>query len=76
MEKTITIQDDMEGQAGDIMDIQYAAQNRDDHIVNDGIDDGLLYWGFVVTKSSATTIDIATKLFQRTCLVYCRSPRR
>lgn len=60
MEKRVNISDYMEGQAGDIVAIQQFTQDRDDHIVADGIDPGLKYHGFLVTKSAATQIQIAT----------------
>jgi len=59
MEKRIRLEDNMKGDAQDIVDLQDFAQKRDDHIVNDGIEPGTKYWGFGITKTSVTAIEVA-----------------
>jgi len=59
MERQILLSNDMEGQAEDIVALQDHAQNRDDHIVLDGISASLSYVGFQITSVSATEIQVA-----------------
>lgn len=59
MEKRIRLETNMKGDAQDIVDLQGFAQARDDHIVNDGIEPGTKYWGFAITKTSVTAIEVA-----------------
>ncbi len=72
MEKTIVVADDMEGQAKDIVDLQTFAQSRDDHTVHDGIDPGVKYWGFGVTQSTATEVQVAPGRYYTAGKTYAR----
>lgn len=59
MEKTVIHRDRQELQSADLNNMQNYGRDSIDHVVNDGIADGLWYTGFVATSTSATELSVA-----------------